>query len=84
MKNQHVQQLQAAKASGYNQGYRKGRDKTLEITTVALNDAFGFGRKRLVRLNNEINRLIEKYFQEDNEIAEEQLAKRIKQIMEGK
>ena len=81
VRNQYAQEIQMAKASGYNRGYVEGRNKIVAITTVALNNVFGFGRKRIIRLENEINRLIEKYFPPDNEVADDQLAKRIKQIM---
>ena len=88
MKNALAAHRQEAYAKGYDKGYTEGcfdgQSFGLGLATVALNNLFGFGKDRLKRTEDEINRLMQEEFGGDKEAASYQLAKRIKQIMEGK
>ena len=64
--------------------FQRGVDVSLLITTVALNNVYGFGRERLVRLQEEFNKLINEYADKvmDSEgHANDVLTKRVNDIM---
>lgn len=84
MKNALALHRKEAYDKGYAAGCYDGQNFGLGLATVALNNLFGFGKDRLRRTEEEINRLMEEEFGGDKEAASYQLAKRIKQIMEGK
>ena len=66
------------------QAHERGVDISLLITTVALNNVYGFGRERLVRLQEEFNKLINEYADKvmDSEgHANDVLTKRVNDIM---
>lgn len=81
MKNALAIHKQEAYDRGFAEGCLSGQDFTIGLMIVALNNLFGFGRDRIIRAIDEINRLKSKEFGGDKEAAAYQLAKRIKQIM---
>lgn len=57
-----------------------------DIWTVALNDVYGFGRKRLARLKKRLDELYDEYAGElafDADVGDARLERRVAQIMGG-
>lgn len=81
-KNQLARDIRAMK----RQCVQKGVDVSLMIMTVALNNVYGFGRERLLRLQDEFDKLINEYADKliDNEKhGNDILKKRVSEIMKG-
>lgn len=79
-KNNLVKVMQKQRLEAFN----AGRISTVNIMTVALNEEFGFGRDRLIRLENAFNKLYEEYGElvaGDIQYGSKKLNERVKQIM---
>lgn len=80
MKNAYAQKLAAQRTAREVQAHQDGAQFALNLCAVALNNIYGFGRERLERLEQEVNRLLEEEFGHDLELAAEGLTRRIEQI----
>lgn len=68
------------------QAFRAAMDSLMMIMTVALNDEFGFGRDRLLRLEKRFNDLYTEYgclVAEDISYGNAKLTARVEQIMKA-
>lgn len=75
-----VTQLKTAFDKGYTKGCEDGKDFGLSLCTVALNNLYGFGGKRIAELSAELQRIWEQEFLRDMESASVQLQRRLEQI----
>lgn len=65
------------------EAYEDGMQFGLSVVTVALNEIYGFGYDRLLRLEQEVSRLLREEF-EDSELGANRLIRRIEQIRGGR
>lgn len=78
MKNAYAEKLRKMQRDYTISGVQVG----MYAVTIALNREFGFGKDRLLRLQNAANEIINKVFREDDpEYAITQLEEGCKQIM---
>jgi len=81
MKNQLASELMRAKRSGEADGIKEGYDFALMLVAVALNNVYGFGRDRIERLEDEMQRLYDTEVKgADPVVLMAGLEKRLKQI----
>jgi hypothetical protein len=79
-KNQLAKDIRA----GWNRAFNAGLQSALDIMTVALNNRFGFGRDRLLALEEEFKKLYMEYGHmciDSPNYGSSKLKKRIDQIM---
>ena len=79
MKNAYARKLNDRKRGREVKATRDGMQFGLSLCTVALNNKFGFGRKRLLELEREIDRLMLEFDEPD--IGAHLLVERLNQIM---
>ena len=80
MKNAYAEKLRKMQRDYTISGVQVG----MYAVTIALNREFGFGRDRLLRLQDAANAIINKVFLEDDaEYAITQLEEGCKQVMKG-
>ncbi len=79
MRNDYARKLNERKRRREVKATREGMQFGLSLCTVALNNKFGFGRKRLLELEQEIDRLMLEFDEPD--IGAHLLVERLNQIM---
>ena len=80
MKNQLAKDIKRIK----RECVQRGVDVTLLITTVALNNVFGFGRERLLKLQDEVGKLFNEYadkVMDSTDYGNKVLTNRVNEIM---
>ena len=81
MKNAYARQLQNKKQEQSKEDVQNGFNFALCLCAVALNEEFGFGRKRIERLEKQCQHLMDTEFK-SVELGTYRLAKRVEQIRE--
>jgi len=78
--NNLLAKLKESWHKGYVQGITDGRDFTLSLLTVTLNELYNFGNERINATNTKMQELWDKEFKDDPETGARHLMERIEQI----
>lgn len=84
MSKQGQKAIASAITNARKKAFQGGIDITLWLMTIALNESFGFGRKRLLKLQGEFERLFKEYessIDDDVIYGNAKLKRRINKIM---
>lgn len=80
-KNKLVAMCKAARNEGYADGAWHGLQIGLNITAIALNHLFGFGDKRLTRLQKEVQALVDEIVDvKEPEVTDAHIRQELKRI----
>lgn len=81
MRNHYAAQLHAVKEDAYKRGVWDGIRMGICIVAIALNHVFGFGSKRLARLEKKVNEIVNEIVHTDDpELTRQHIIKASKQI----
>lgn len=78
--NKLLAQLKSAEQKGYAKGVVDGKEFALSLVTVALNNLYGYGGKRIAEVKTEMQILWDEEFADDTESGARHMVQRLNQI----
>ena len=84
MKNAFATAVANAKKEGYTDGVWEGMQLMLNLQAIALNHIFGFGEKRLSRLEKKVQKLVDELIDTNDPLVNKvHIEKAVRQIRKG-